>query len=318
VVTSGPTLTGLTNQFAVTYTINVTNTGGATTTYTLTDTPLFGAGATVDGATCVPSGAGAAACGGTVTGLPVWTVAPAGTPIASGGAHTYTITVTFSLAPAEVTDDSRDCSLETGSPTNTGLLNRATLTPPVGGPVNRDACRERPQASLFGANTFSITKVPSAPVLAPDSPVSFTMVVTNNGPDPANGSIVTDPAVQNFTASSVTCGSPTNGAACPAVVDVATLQGGGLIVATFPANSSITLVLSGMATLESGDIVNTVTVSPPAGVPISAVSATAIVSPAIPEAPARPIPTLSQAALLLLMLLLAGIAGGVYLRRSSR
>ena len=135
----------------------------------MTDTPLFGVGTTVTGGSCVAAGAGAADCAG-VTGVPApsWTVAAAGTAIAAGGNHTYTITVSFTVAPGSLTSDGNDCSLATGSTTNTGLLNRATMTPEGGSAINQDACAPIPGnvshtktvsagPTLTGLNTYTVT-----------------------------------------------------------------------------------------------------------------------------------------------------------------
>jgi len=113
-------------------------------TYGLTDTPLFGVGTTVNGAVCTAAGTGAAACATSVTGAAPWTVAAPGTNIDVGGTHTYTMTVTFTVDPALVTAAGSDCSLTTGSTTNTGLLNRATLTPTGLSAIDQEVCTPLP------------------------------------------------------------------------------------------------------------------------------------------------------------------------------
>jgi len=91
------------------------------------------------------------------------------------------------------------------------------------------------------------------------------------------------------------------------------MQTTGMTVATFPAGSSITLVLDGISSLTSGSLINTVTVSPPAGVPgVAAASASAAVA-----VPIGVIPTLSSEVLVALLLVL-GFAGAFTLRRSRR
>src|SRR5207342_67291 len=88
--------------------------------------------------------------------------------------------------------------------------------------------------------------------------------VSNAGPAAANGAVVTDAAVANFTASAVSCGGESGGAVCPVAPTVAQLQAG-LAIPTLPSGGSVTLTLSGTAGV-SGAIANVATVAPPAGV----------------------------------------------------
>lgn len=71
----------------------------------------------------------------------------------------------------------------------------------------------------------------------------YSIVASNAGPDAADGAVIRDTPVSGLICATVTC-SAAAGAVCPGTVDVATLQNGGLIVPTFPANSSISLTLS--------------------------------------------------------------------------
>src|SRR5205823_12984970 len=103
-------------------------------------------------------------------------------------------------------------------------------------------------------------------------------------------------------------------ATCPTPLTVAALQGTGMTVATFPAGSSITLMLDGTTSLTAGSLVNTVTVSPPAGLP-GVASATAVSTVA---AQVGVIATLSIATLIGLMLLMAGLAGAAYRRKAEQ
>ena len=72
---------------------------------------------------------------------------------------------------------------------------------------------------------------------------TYTIVVRNGGPDAADGAIVRDPAGTRLECSTVSCGSASGGAACPASVDIATLQGTGVVVPTLPANGAVTFTL---------------------------------------------------------------------------
>lgn len=78
------------------------------------------------------------------------------------------------------------------------------------------------------------------------APSSYTITVTNNGPDGANGTVVTDPVPTNLSCGTATC-SAAGGAACPAQTGAAlvtALQGAGTTVPTLPNGGSVTFTLS--------------------------------------------------------------------------
>ena len=70
----------------------------------------------------------------------------------------------------------------------------------------------------------------------------------------------------NLTVTSVTCGTPLNGAVCPApgVTTVALLQGAGIVIPTLPNSGSVTFTVTGTAGV-SGSIANVATIAPPVG-----------------------------------------------------
>ena len=268
-----------------TYTIVVTNSGPSTATNVAVSDPL-------------PAGVTSATWSGTNghsgTGALTDTIAS----LTPGASVTYTFI-------AQV------------SPTATGnLVNTATVTAANDTNAGNNTATDTDTVTVNG-NTFSMTKVASAASLSTGSPLSYTITVTNNGPSSADGSALTDPAVAGFSASGIICTGATGGAACPAPanVTIGNLQGAGIVLLTFPASSTITFQLSGTFTQTAGSVVNTATVSTPAGVPLQTSSAAATVTVQI-VAPAN-IPTTSDRALLVLMLLLA-IAGVIHARRTRR
>ena len=89
---------------------------------------------------------------------------------------------------------------------------------------------------------LSITKTNATGTVLAGSTTTYTITASNGGPSAANNSVLKDPVVTGLVCTSVTCTS-SGGAACPAVVDTATLQGAGLVIPSFPANSSVTLSL---------------------------------------------------------------------------
>lgn len=75
---------------------------------------------------------------------------------------------------------------------------------------------------------------------------TYTLTVTNLGPDGANGAVLADPPPTNLTCTTASC-TATGGAACPPVTGaalVAALQGAGAPIPTLPANSSIAVTLT--------------------------------------------------------------------------
>ncbi|MGO0999726.1 DUF7933 domain-containing protein [Lysobacter sp. CA196] len=79
--------------------------------------------------------------------------------------------------------------------------------------------------------------------LAPGSSTAYTIVVKNAGPDRADGAVIRDQATAGLGCVTATC-TASGGAVCPAAVDVAGLQGSGLVIPTFPADASLTFLLT--------------------------------------------------------------------------
>lgn len=76
--------------------------------------------------------------------------------------------------------------------------------------------------------------------------VPYTIVVTNDGPKPANNTVVTDPLPTNLNCPTATC-SASGGASCPAATGAAlvtALQGAGATVPNMPSGSSVTITLN--------------------------------------------------------------------------
>ena len=96
--------------------------------------------------------------------------------------------------------------------------------------------------------------------------ITYTLEVTNTGPGTADGAIVVDPVVANFSATSLTC-TASGGAACPTPADlsVALLQGAGLVIPSLPVGGLVSFAVTGTAGAAT-TIANVATVTPPPGV----------------------------------------------------
>lgn len=109
---------------------------------------------------------------------------------------------------------------------------------------------------------LGITKTDSLANVNPGASVTYTIVVSNAGPDAVNGAIVTDTVPAALSSVTWTCGSPVNGATCGAA------SGSGNSISTtanVPASSSVTYLVSGtLSNTATGTLSNTATVLTPA------------------------------------------------------
>ncbi len=165
----------------------------------------------------------------------------------NGGTATFLVTATA------------DPSAPAGNVTNT-----VTIAPPEGAvdtnPNNNtdsDTDQLTPQADL------SITKTDGVTTVTAGTPLTYTVVVRNNGPSTANGATVSDPLSSKLGAASWTCAASVGGS-CGAA------SGNGPINTTVNllpgATATFTITTSVLATA-TGQLVNTATVTSPGGVP---------------------------------------------------
>jgi uncharacterized repeat protein (TIGR01451 family) len=92
-------------------------------------------------------------------------------------------------------------------------------------------------ANLAVSKTNNVSSVPAG------STTTYTIVASNLGSNAANGAVLRDPAATGLSCSAVTCTSAvgtTCAAAIPAAsVTIANLQGSGIPISSFPANSTL-------------------------------------------------------------------------------
>ena len=222
---------------------------------------------------------------------------PAVLPTVAAG---YPLAVTETLAPGSTSGlGSYATSL-----TCTNLASAASSTVmPVGKSVTSftfPTLQYGDAVSCLFTNTANranagITKTGPATVSA-GSTLSYSLAASNAGPADASGLLIKDPAVANFTATSVACVAATGGAQCPAAgtLSVANLQGAGIPVPTLPSGSSVTLSVTGTAGNGSGNISNTASAIVPATVvntnPAPTSTAATTVTPAADAATALKFP----------------------------
>lgn len=129
-----------------------------------------------------------------------------------------------------------------GTLTNTG---RATITALVTDP-NPDNNSQTVTSTVTPAANLSITKTNSVDTLIAGSTTTYTITVNNSGPADATNTLVTDPVTTGLSCTSATCTVVSGGAVCPAppTLSLANLQGAGLPIAVFPANSTLNFLVT--------------------------------------------------------------------------
>jgi uncharacterized repeat protein (TIGR01451 family) len=178
---------------------------------------------------------------------PGWTLTAgvltrASAPLAPGASVNYALTLL--AAPDRVGD----------------LVNSATIAVPPGffDPVlsNNTATDTSPAAPI--AN-LAVTKTDGSATYVPGSPVTYTIVVTNNGPSAVTGALVSDPLPAD-----TTFVSATGGATYDAGTNSVKYTTGTLVPLSPTKSETFTFTILPAAS-RTGDLVNTVFASPPAG-----------------------------------------------------
>ena len=128
-------------------------------------------------------------------------------------------------------------------------VNRATVTAPVGTidptPANNVA---QATVTIPVSTDLSVSKTNGVSTLTARQTTSYAITVSNNGPAAADGTTVRDPASAGLACTSVTCNA-SGGAICPgSPISLASFQGAGVALSTFPASSNVVFpVISGVA-----------------------------------------------------------------------
>lgn len=125
-------------------------------------------------------------------------------------------------------------------------LGRATLTALVTDPDTSNNVSTTATSSVVPAAHLSILKSNAVSVLDAGATTVFTISVVNSGPGDADNSVLRDPAVAGLRCNSLSCSAAQGGASCPAPagVSISALQGGGIVLDDFPADSTVTFSLS--------------------------------------------------------------------------
>ena len=222
----------------VTYTIVVTNNG----TYPVTGTVVDNIPATVTGATWTCAATAPSFCG------------------AASGAGNINTTVTLQ-AGASATYTISNGTLSAAASGN--LVNTATVAVPAWLTDSNPANNTATDTDTINLNAnLAITKTDGVANITAGNVVTYTIVVSNAGPDASNGSIVTDTVPATVTTVTWTCGTPTGGATCGAA------SGSGNSISTtanLPSGSSLKYTVTGTLSVgATGTLSNTATIITPA------------------------------------------------------
>ncbi len=147
----------------------------------------------------------------------------------------------------------------TGVVTNTATITEpATVTDPVQG--NNIATDNNPTNAIAD---LAITKAQTPDPYTPGSPLTYTIVVTNNGPSDAPNSRVQDAPPAGLTGVAWTCAASGGGASCATPSGATTVDA----LVTLPVGTSATFtVTANVPAGQTGVLTNTATVSPASGV----------------------------------------------------
>jgi uncharacterized repeat protein (TIGR01451 family) len=223
----------------VSYTIVVTNTGAYTVAGNVTD--VVPASITSVTWTCVASpGSTCAALNGSGNNINTSVI------LEAGDTATYTVSGTVSPAASGSLINQASVALQSSWLIESNLADNSASDNDT---INLNA-------------NLGITKTDSLATVNPGANVTYTIVVSNAGPDTATGAVVTDTVPASLSSVTWTCGSPVNGATCGAA------SGSGNSISTtanLPASSSVTYLVSGtLSNIATGTLSNTATVVAPA------------------------------------------------------
>ncbi|HEV8552323.1 MAG TPA: IPTL-CTERM sorting domain-containing protein [Casimicrobiaceae bacterium] len=232
---------------STTYTIVVSNAGPQAADGAVVTDPAA-AGLTQTSVSCgSPSGGAVCPSSPTVAQLQAGLAIPT---LPSGGSVAFTALANVTAASGSVSNTA-SVAAPAGVTDANGANNQATDTDSV--------------IVVASSADLTVTKTNGASTVTSGAVTTYTIVVSNAGPQPADGAVVTDPAVAGLSKTSVACGNASGGAVCPGSPTVAQLQGG-LAIPALPAGGSVTFSVVTSVTATKGSVSNSASVAPPAGV----------------------------------------------------
>jgi uncharacterized repeat protein (TIGR01451 family) len=141
------------------------------------------------------------------------------------------------------------------------LDNTATVSAPSGAPDQFPADNTATDSdTIIPGADLTVTKTDGQATAVPGQVISYTITVTNSGPNPVSGVTVSDPATPSLTGVAWTC-SPSGGASCGAAAGPGDISD----TVDLPVGGTVTYTLSGTLVANPQSLSNTAAASLPAG-----------------------------------------------------
>jgi uncharacterized repeat protein (TIGR01451 family) len=245
---------------STTYTVTVTNNGPSPADGAIVKDPAV-AGLSKTAAACTGTTGGAVCPASTTTAL----LEGAGVVIPTlpkNGTVTFTVTATVSAGSGTVKNSA---SVTPPSGTTNSGTSCTTLPDPNSRDFSGGVCTAGDQNSVGLVTDLVIAKTDGVSSVDANGSTTYTVTVTNNGPSPADGAIVTDPLAAGLNKTAAACTGTTGGAVCPVSTTTALLEAAGVVIPTFPSGATVTFTVTATVTAASGTVKNLASVAPPAG-----------------------------------------------------
>lgn len=182
------------------------------------------------------------------------------------GATTCTVaqvtTDPFAGGESYPNDMQAECAVPISALTGTPIFTTVCSYPSAGNGGNNNPvdCVASPGSIVAD---LQVTKSNGLASVVAGGTTSYTIVVSDPGPNNANGTTVTDPAAAGLTKTAVSC-SAAGGAACPSSLSIGQFEAG-VVIPTLPLNGTVTFTVTATVTATSGSVTNTATVTGPSG-----------------------------------------------------
>ncbi len=251
------------------YRLTVSNAAGSVgTSGTITVSDTLPAGITVPNSPPNLTLSGTNAANWTCTAASNVITCTSSTSIAGGGSSVFEFPVSIGAAAAPSVTNTATVSGGGEPPANNGNNTGTDITPVT--PVA--------DLSVVKTDGVGVTTAPAG------GQVTYTVTVSNAGPNSVTGAIVSDPTVANLNVTSVTCAETAGGTivGCPTGTITPAAFATGVTLGQLTASgadSSVVFTVIGTVTANSGSIVNTARVlapAPGAGVPVDPTDPTRI------------------------------------------
>ncbi len=150
------------------------------------------------------------------------------------------------------------------------VINTTTVTPPKGtADPNTDNNYASDTNVVIAVGTLpsdlAVTKTDGVTTVAPNGSTTYTVRVTNNGPNPVTGAKLVDNIGTGLTPTALAC-STTSGNQCVTPPLLADLISSGISLPILTSGQFYEIRLTANITVASGSVTNTATVTPPASI----------------------------------------------------